>query len=370
MLKNYLKIAFRNFYKNKIFVLINILGLGLALACCIVAYLNWDYNESYDTNHVNADKIYRVNFVRITNGRPIKNGSSPLPIGSHIKDNISQVGKVIRFTPLSGNFKVKDEVFRTSLVAVDPAFFNTFTFPLLAGNNEQIEDKRSVFISEELARKYFSDVSSAMGETLQYISGDKKLDFKVAAVFEKPPKNSSFYAQAYFHYDNAFDLTGWEETDWSKFNNTFVTIGTPANVPVVEKQLQQFVAVQNKAKEDYKVSEYYLDPFVGLAVRSEREDIWNHWLRQSLPTSAAIAPGIMALLLLLLACFNFTNTSIAIANRRIKEIGIRKVMGSSKTQIIIQFLGENLLLCFFSFVGRLDNGFLSRTGLQCSVAIP
>jgi ABC-type antimicrobial peptide transport system permease subunit len=104
------------------------------------------------------------------------------------------------------------------------------------------------------------------------------------------------------------------------------------------------------AKQDYKVAEYYLDPFAGMAVRSEREDLWNHWFNQSLPVSAAVAPGIMGILILLIACFNFTNTSIAIANRRIKEIGIRKVMGSSRKQLIAQFLGENILLTFFALI--------------------
>jgi ABC-type antimicrobial peptide transport system permease subunit len=116
--------------------------------------------------------------------------------------------------------------------------------------------------------------------------------------------------------------------------------------------------VQNEAKKDYKVDHFYLDHFMGMAVRAEREDIWNHWLNQSLPVAAATAPGIMAFLLLLLACFNFTNTSIAIANRRLREIGIRKVMGSDRRQIVWQFLGENAVLAFFALVAGILFGMI------------
>ena len=164
------------------------------------------------------------------------------------------------------------------------------------------------------------------------------------------PRNTSFSEDVFIPYANTKDIIEWEMDDWTHFNNTFVTINDPADVTEVEKQLQEYVAVQNKAKEDYKVAEYYLDPFIGMAVRAEREDVWNHWFRDSLPTAAAVAPGIMAFLILLIACFNFTNTSVAIANRRIKEIGIRKVLGSDRKQLIFQFLGENILLVMLAMM--------------------
>ncbi len=344
MLKNYLKITFRNLMKNRVFVFINVLGLGTALACCIVAFLNWDYNTKYDAYHEGTDDIYRVNFIRITNGIPRKNGISPLPIGNQIRNSISQVDKVIRYYPTGGNFKVNNEVFRTGLTAVDPEFFEVFNFPMIVGNAEKLEDKNSIFISSELKEKHFPGNPNPVGETLIYVEGDKKKAYQVAGVFEKPPQNSSFTAEAYINYDNSLDMIDREEDDWSVFNTTFVRIPNPSDLGEVENQLQEYVSIQNQAKEDYKVSQYYLDSFQGMAVRAESEDIWNHWTQDSLPTAAVIGPNIMAILILLIACFNFTNTSIAIANRRIKEIGIRKVLGSNKKQLIAQFMGENILL--------------------------
>ncbi len=350
MFKNYLKVTFRNLMKNRLFVFINVMGLGIALACCIVAFLNWDYNVKFDAYHTNADKTYFVNFVRITNGQPIKNGNAPLPLGDQIETSISQVDQVIRYYPIGGNFRVGNEVFRTSLSAVDPEFFDVFTFPMEAGSAEGLQDKQSIVISTELREKYFPDQENPVGESLTYINGEERLDFKVVGVFREPPSNNSFYEEAYIRYDQAMDIIGLKRDDWAQFNNTFVTINNPADVPEVERQLQAYVDIQNKAKEDYKVDTYFLNPFHGSAIRAERENYWNHWLNNSLPTAAAVAPGIMALLILLIACFNFTNTSIAIANRRIKEIGIRKVLGSNRRQLIAQFLGENVILVFMSLL--------------------
>lgn len=345
--------------KNKLFAFINVFGLGVALACCIVAYLNWDFNAKFDTYHENADKIYRINFVRITNGNPIKNGSCPLPLGHTIRESISQIDKVIRYYPIEGDFKVGDDLFYTWVAGVDPIFFETFTVDLLSGDKSLIKDKRTIFISTEIREKHFPDNEHPIGEIITYINGDKRIEFKVGGIFKKPPLNTSFFSEAYVHYDNVIDIEGWDENNWAIFNTTFVTVNKPEDLPKIEEQLQSYVEIQNRAKEDYKVNHYYLDPFEGMAVRAEKEDIWYHWFNQSLPIAAAIAPGIMAILILLIACFNFTNTSIAIANRRIKEIGIRKVMGSSKKQLVAQFLGENILLTFFGLlVGLLIAVFL------------
>jgi len=352
MIKNFLKITFRSLMKNKLFVFINVLGLAIALACCIVAYLNWEYNIKFDTQHENADKIYRVNFIRITNGEPAQNGSCPMPLGEIIRQNFSQVEEVIRVFPTGGNFKVGDELFRASVTCVDPGFFKVFTFDMIRGNGDNLQDKSRIFISDELAKKYFPDIDDPVGQIITYINGDERIEYMVGGVFKKPPQNSSFeFIEAYVHFDNVFDVEGWDKQDWSLFNTTFLYIPNARDIPNIEKQLQDYVEIQNRAKEDYKVAEYYLDPFKGMAVRAERDDIWNHWFNSSLPIAAATAPGIMAILILLLACFNFTNTSIAIANKRIKEIGIRKVLGSGRTQLVAQFLGENIMLALFALIG-------------------
>ena len=353
MLTNYLKLTLRSLYKNRVFVLINVIGLGTALACCIVAYLNWEYNQKFDTNHVHADEIYRVNFYRVTNGYPVANGSCPLPLGDAIRGSVPQIDQVIRYYPASGNFRVNNEVFATSIGGVDPEFFDAFSFEMVAGDAGVLTDKSSILISTELQQRHFPDNPDPVGEVLTYVSGDERKDYRIAGVFVKPPQNNSFSNLAYVHYDNVLDINGLDGDEWEYFNSTFVRIPDPGGVAAVETALQAYVAVQNENKPDYKVDRYYLDPFAGMAVRSEKEGVWNHWFNQSLPSAAASAPGIMAILILLIACFNFTNTSIAIANRRIREIGVRKVLGSSKGQLVTQFLGENLLLTVLAMLAGL-----------------
>ena len=214
MIRNYLKITFRSLLKNKLFAFINVFGLGVALACCIVAYLNWDYNVKFDTYHENSAKIFRINYVRITNGNPIKNGNCPMPLGHTIRESISQIDHVIRYYPANGSFKVGDELFNTWVSAVDPEFFEVFTVELLTGDKSLLSDKRSIFISTEIREKHFPDNENPVGEIITYINGDKRIEFQVGGVYKKPPLNTSFFSEAYVHYDNAIDIQGWDENNW------------------------------------------------------------------------------------------------------------------------------------------------------------
>ncbi len=345
MLKNYLKITVRSLAKSKEFVLINVLGMGVALAMCIIAYLNYDYNANYDVQHINAKDIYRVNFIRDFQGRKVKNGISPLPLGNAIRNKMAGVEKVIRYIPDGGNFRIQDELFNTDISYADNEFLDLFTFELKSGTSDDFKDVTRIFISSELSVKYFGQ-ESAIGKQITNVLDSGTREYVVAGVFEKMPLNSSFQFDIVTHIDNYFDANpNLDENNWRYWVTLFLEIKNPNNIAAVEQELQQYREVQNKAKEDYQVSEFYLDPFEGMAVRSENEDVNNHWFRQSLPSAAAISPTIMAGLLLLIAVFNFTNTSIAMSSRRLKEIGIRKVMGGMKRQLVIQFLAENLFLC-------------------------
>lgn len=348
MLKNYFKITLRSLWKSKTFVFINVFGLGIAMACCIVAYINYDYNASYDRQHINAGNVYRVNFIRNFQGDKTKNGIAPMPLGNLIRDNISGIGHVIRYLPDDGNVRIKDDLFRTNISYADEGILDLFTFPLQAGVKSDFNDKSKIFISSELAIKYFGK-EEALGQQITHVLDSGTREYIVAGVFEKIPANSSFQFDAITHFDNFFEAYDeFEENDWKRWNTLFVEVTDKSKIPFIEKELQKYKENQNKAREDFQVNEFYLDPFEGIAVRSEREDVRNHWLRNSLPTAAVVAPAVMAFLVLLIAIFNFTNTAIAMSSRRLKEIGIRKVMGSRRNQLVGQFLAENLTLCLLA----------------------
>jgi len=354
MIKNYLLITWRGMMKNKMFIFINVFGIAIAIACCIVAYLNWKYNEDWDKDHKNASIIYRVQFWHDFQGRLNRYGMTPNPVGNYIRQNFNDVDKVVRFIPAGSDFRIGDDLFSTGIAYADSDFFELFTFEMKYGSVESFKDKSKIFINDELARKYFKR-EDVVGESLTQIIDGKPKEFTVGAVFKKAPLNSSFSSEAYTLLDNYWETVvndpDVKEDGWKRWNTLFLQINNPARVPAITKQLQQFVEPQNKAREDFKVKEFYLENFQGISERSrENPRLNSDWLRGGLPKEAIIVPTIMAVFLLLLACFNFTNTSIAVSSKRLKEIGIRKVMGGQRKQLVLQFLGENLLLCFLGLL--------------------
>lgn len=362
MIKNYLLITLRNLMKNKLFIVINVFGMGLAIACCITAYLNWGYSANWDKVHDKTDHVYRVQFWREFQGKKERNGMVPMPLGSYIKANFKEVNKVVRYMSSYCDMRIGEEVFGDQMAYADSSFFDLFTFPIKYGDYSNFYDKGKVFISDEMARKYFNK-EDVVGQLLtQIVLGAdgvrRPKEFEIGAVFKKPLQNNSFGFDVITLFDNFWDVNldkDVSETSWKKWAHVlFLKIDNPNDVALVTKQLQQYIEPQNKAREDFKISEYYLENFVGLMKRNRANPrLDSDYLGGGIPDEAVTVPVIMAGLLLLLACFNFTNTSIAISGKRLKEIGIRKVMGGMRKQLIVQFLGENLLLCFFGLLAGL-----------------
>ncbi|MBS1681629.1 MAG: ABC transporter permease [Bacteroidetes bacterium] len=358
MIKNYLLITFRSLMKNKVFILINVFGMGIAVACCIVAYLNWEFAAQWDKTQLNAKKIYRVQFWRDFQGTHERYAMAPNPLGNLIKNNFRDVAKTVRYISSYSDVRIGEDIFGTDFAFADSTFFSLFTYKLKYGTIADFYNKSNVFISDELARKYFNKEDVVGKQVTQLIlkkDGQRILkEFTVGGVFEKLPLNSSFGFDAITQYDNFWDVnidSDNSDTSWKRWNITFLQINDPSRVTEVTRQLQQFVEPQNKARQDFKVTAYYLENFDGMMERNRSNPrVNNDWLNGGIPREAITVPAIMAALLLLLACFNFTNTSISISSRRLKEIGLRKVMGGLRSQLVFQFLTENLVLCFLGLL--------------------
>jgi putative ABC transport system permease protein len=351
MLKNFFLITLRNMVENKLFIIINVFGMGVAIACCIVAYFAYEYDKAFDANHKNGHAIYRVSALREFEKQTTKFAYAPLPLGTVVEQNFKDVDKSSRFFYSWSNFKREDDLFQSKLSYVDPDFFEMFSFEFIVGDPKEIKDITSVFVSDKMAVRLFGSPKEAFGKTITQVYGLELKEVKIAGVFKEPPQNSSFYfREAYMNFENCKDEHK-EATDnnWSQEVTLFVQINDESRVTSVHKQLQPYTENNNKVREDFIIKELVLDPLPSMARRDEAENI-NAWTWSAPPPSAIIGTAIMGILILLIACFNLTNTAIAISSRRLKEIGIRKVMGGLRNQLIVQFIGETMLICFFALL--------------------
>jgi putative ABC transport system permease protein len=352
MIKNYLLITIRNLFKNKLYIFINIFGMAIAIACCIIGYFNYDFNSSFDSNHKNAASIYRIGSVREFQNELTEFGFAPIALGNAIRQNVSDVDQVVRYSPDNVSLRVGTELFGSDLTYVDPSFFKLFTYEFVEGSGE-LKDMSQIIISDEVAAKYFGKEKALGKQVTQMLDSGKTKEFTVTGVFKKQPSNSSFFAQAFAHYDNEFAGStdpAYTENSWRYRNTLFVEIKDPARVASVQNQIKSYAENNNKIREDFVIKYFLVEPFEGMAVRDSYSDKSGTWTRDGSPLAAVVGIGLMGIFVLLIACFNLTNTAVAISSRRLKEIGIRKVMGSTRKHLIFQFIGETTFICFIALI--------------------
>lgn len=352
MLRNHLLILFRNLNKNRLFVLINIAGLSIAIGCCVVGYFNFDFNNSFDEVHVNKESIYRVNSVREYQGKSTAYGLVPLPLGETIRQNVKDVEMLTRVSAGDMNIQIETEVFGTNSAYVDPDFFRMLTFEFVHGSAAAMTDKSKVVISDQLATRYYGN-ENPIGKVITHLlRSDLKKEYEIVGVYKKPKTNSSFDEDLFALYDNYWDVSAEFQngTNWKMRNALFVYISNPDRVNTVEQQLKPYAENNNKVREDFLIQYFELDQLKGMAVRDEVEHRPSVITRHASPLSAVIGCAVMGVIMLLIACFNLTNSSIALSAQRLKEIGIRKVMGSMRKQLILQYIGETMVICFIALL--------------------
>ena len=355
MIQNYFKTAFRNLWRAKAFSIINIAGLSVALACCMLILLFAMDELSYDRFNVNKDKIYRLvtNSISAT-GMVNKYASTGMVPGPSFKRQIPEIEDFLRVQ--SGSYVVKrgNEAFNESVLYADSNFFSFFTFPLLHGNPKTaLNNEHSIILSEDLARKYFGD-KNALGQVLQLKVNNIFQPFQVTGVVKKSPQNSSIKITMLLPLTAAGNMN--DDQWFNEYLSTFFIIKPGSDIKRVENKIANVykleAAVQIKeieAKYDIKVkTEYKLQPLLQIHTSTDYPAD-NGLTDASSPMYSYILTGI-ALFILLIACINFVNLTIARSLKRAKEIGIRKVVGGQRKQLIIQFLGESYILSFIAFV--------------------
>ena len=343
MFKNYFKTAFRHLKRHKSYLLINVLGLALALALCIVAYVNWKFDRDFDKFHPQADKIFRVATVK--SGSLQKYGVCPAPVAEAAKTDIAGVEDAIVMDSWNVTVNKGENTFAESILFTEPSFLKWFNFPLLSGQAD-LENPNTLLISNQMASKYFGE-EDPIGQTLTLFAGeDRRKDLVVSGVLEDHPRNSSIYPNFITNLSNQVRGDGSlvRSTEWEQWREVvFLVLEKPENAPDVLAELNRYIPIHRQVMPDFASQEFFLEPLPTMAhhARELRRDA----LRSSLPPSAVWSNIVMAILLLLVASLNFTNTTISLAGRRLKEIGVRKVLGGTQKQLVQQLLSESFLVC-------------------------
>ncbi len=351
----YLKIALRNFFRHKTYVLINLLGMGFALSCCIVAFLNLDYKLRFDEHHhEKSNSVYRVNTIRDTENGKEAWGLTPLALGAAISEDITGIN-LMRLHSSGGIVKVNEKAFSEKVHFADMSLLNTLNFPLIYGNASALQYSDQIVLSEEASIKYFGD-DNPIGQEVRLVDEyQRERTFSVGAVAASIPENTSIIFNLVVPIENFFEPSHFPEQDWKADIQTSIFVKLEEGyVPAqIDELLQSYVSIHNDFREDFKVADFYLQPYNELAFSSDVD--LPGWVRGRELNRNAVGflvfiTVFLSLLILITACFNFINTSIAFSSNRLKEIGIRKVIGSSRFHLIKQFMVENIVLCFLSII--------------------
>lgn len=366
MFKNYLVVALRNIFRNKLFSAVNILGLVFGICSAMLIFL-WIKDElSFDGFHANGDRLYRVmENQRYSDGRIYTFAATPGPMAPFIKEKFPEIEQATRYTwDITRLFQLEEKSFYESGKYVDPDFLTMFSFPVVKGDvRTALNDKHNIVITEKMATKYFGN-DDPIGKTLLL---DTKDAFNVSAVMKDPPANSYIkfdylLSFAYFWDENK----GWLH-EWGNNNiRTFIMLrpGTDAQ------------AFGEKFK--FEIKEHNKESNVELFVQKVDEVYLHGNFENGVVSGGRIETvrvfSVVAIFVLVIACINFMNLSTAQATKRAKEVGLRKVIGAGPSQVFRQFMGESFLTVFISafFAGAVAllalPLFNSITGKQLSMS--
>ncbi|MEL6560795.1 MAG: ABC transporter permease [Bacteroidota bacterium] len=341
MLKNYFLTSFRSLRKNTFFLLVNILGISVAVAICVVGYFNFYFNYSFNDYFKNADTVYKINGLRVGNSSV---GSSPISLARYLSDKGYESAKVdFQMFQIKNVTDGNQRLFREKVAFADQDLPGLLQFKNQNGDPISFK-KNEVILTEQTSIRLFGETTTT-GETVRIMGNDGKYQtFLVADVLEKLPQNLSFQFSILLPFDNYKELTGFDSNQWShRISGTFIQLQS-TELERALTDLNESLTYQDEFFDEVHIDEYRLD---NLKVWPKIESkLFQRSFRGHLHPASVLGTVSSAIAILLLACFNFVNTSIAVAGRRLKEIGLRKVLGGSKKQVVLQFMMENGLLIF------------------------
>lgn len=341
MILNYLKVATRHLRKNKIYLLINILGMGIAISCAMTSYLFIAYNIEFDST-VDKDRV--KNIVKIihhrkqSNNDPYMELAAPLPTAPTAAGELSGIKSFTRFCSTGAYISYKNNGFHETIFFADSAFMPMFQPTLISGSYQNFKEKNSIFLSEKLATKYFGN-EDAVGKQVIIYSNNKSIIAIVGGVLKDAPFNSTFVENALMPFQNFLDIENLNDNDWTanETASTLFELNDISQASTIAAGMNKYVKLRNEAQPEARSVNYELMPFMQVL---SPNDVRSSDLHLRIPNIALVIFVTLGGIILLIACFNLTNTTLALSARRLKEIGIRKVVGSGSRQIAGQFLLE------------------------------
>jgi putative ABC transport system permease protein len=338
MIKSYLKIAWRNLRKNRLYTATNILGLTAGIISCLLIGVYIRHELSYDRFNENADNIMRVTMDYGVNGVPQKVAVTGTKVGPQFKRTFPSVADFVRVEKRDGVIAYNNRLFHENkILYVDPSFLNIFSFKIISGSaSELLNAPDKIIITQTAAKKYFDNVDP-IGKILK-VEGK---NFLISGVAADAPINSQVRFDFIISF-NALPASKKEEW-WSANYITYLLLKNKDDIRPLQKQITNYMTTVNRGELKMTGSNYltyHLEPLTSVHLESNVPD--------SIEPNGSITyiyiMVVVAILILIIACVNYVNLSIAQSSSRSAEIGIRKVMGAEKNQLFGQFIGESLLL--------------------------
>ena len=370
MLTNYFKTTFRNLWKHKSHTLINVLGLSLGITACLVIFLVLRFELSFDAFHPQADRIYRLVTTFPQQSTMRHQTGVPRPLPAALRQDFSEEAEVL----------IVEEYFNWNLAKVgektvelketdngglpiaftENGYFSFFNFSLLAGDAQQVlQEPNEVVITQSIAEKLFPDVAAAMGSVINL---DDSMGLKVAGVMANLPENTDFPFEMLISYSTLGRNQTTDQQEWGSRSSSFqvfARLSENVTSAQIEAQLPSFL-IKYAGEDNAEGVQMSLQPLADLHVSAD----FSNFRYRSIPRALIWGMGLVGLLIILTACVNFINLSTALATQRAKEVGVRKVLGSTRGQLVTQFLAEAVLMTLLATALALVLTELSLTQLN------
>ena len=353
MFKSYLLVGVRNLKKSKVPTAINVLGLSAAIGSTIALFLFIHGLNTADSYHENVENVFLIGHtteaLETIAGLKQKWGTSPVPMGPALEEAYPQVERAVRYSRQSVSVRAKRIAFRETASFADPGFFDLFSFPLSKGSPEALENPASVIISSAMATKYFGQEDALDQELVIRFPNGTEEAFIVGAVAAPFPVTAKFTFDFLFGFDKLLNAGLESLEDWQALTATFLDLKSVDDAPYIEAQLAQMIRTDPDGDRYRQVLTYFLDS-VGNPDFLTAFLIKDRAIEAPRPIESTMF-GVLAALMLLVSCFNYITIALGSVGRRLREIGIRKATGAQKKQLVLQFLTENLVICFLALLG-------------------